>query len=333
MKLSWRPHASPHRDMTMRTRILVLSALLVLHSKHARAQQVVMHSVDPTAIVQALSAQLEPQGYTLATSDTKKAVFTRATPAYGAIERAMDQLTFRFKQTSDGVVVAVSEEIVSFFKGGQGHMSVDSHRDPLQQLLDNARAQLESERPAPDSAGKHDSTSVNQPGAGGEPSSHANVAGLDSLIRAGMQNAFRSNLEDPALLSALVHRLVELVEVGGTTRFAAYCLSIGAKPPGDSVSDPSTALLELLNDLPVPVRPRSACRVPPAAERKAVIDTATGGAAVLLSVVALTMHQPTAYTAEVQWNFGPFRGAGWSCEMTKSDGQWRVPRCRMVWVS
>ena len=317
----------------MRTRILALSALLVLHCKHAQAQQVVIHSLVPTAIAQALSAQLEAQGYTLATSDTKKAVFTRAAPVFGAVDRAMDQLTFRFKQTSDGVVVAASEVIVTFHGGVQGHMSIDSHRDQLQQLLDNARAVLESERPAPDSTGKHDSTSVNQSRAVGEPSPHANDSSLDSLTRAGVQNALRSNLEDPALLSALVHRLVELSEVGGVTRFAAYCLSIGATPPGDSVSDPSNALLALLNDLPLPVRPRSACRVPPAAERKAVIDTATGGAAVLLSVLGLNMHQTTAYTAEVQWNFGPFRGAGWSCETTKPEGQWRVPRCRMVWVS
>lgn len=318
----------------MRTRILALSALLVLHSSHARAQQVVIHSVVPTAIVQALTAQLEPQGYTLATSDTKKAVFTRATPAYGAVDRATNQLTFRFKQKSDGVVVAVSEEIVSVFRDGeQGHMSIDSHRDLLQQLLDNARAQLESERPAPDSTRTHDSTSVAQSRVAGEPSTHGNDSSLDSLTRAGVQNALRSNLEDPALLAALVHRLVELSETGGGTKFAAYCLSIGAKPPGDSVSDPSNALLELLNDLPFPVRPRSACRVPPAAERKAVIDTATGGDAVLLSVLSLNMHQATAYTAEVQWNFGPFRGAGWSCEATKPEGQWRVPRCRMVWVS
>lgn len=317
----------------MRTRILALSALLVLHGEQARAQQVVIHSAVPTAIVQALGTQLEPQGYMLAASDAKRAVFTRAAPAYGAVDRAFDQLTFRFKPTSDGVVVALREEIVTFHGGEQGHMSIDSHRDQLQQLLDNARVQLESERSAPDSTGKHDSTSVNQSRAVWDSGPHANDSSLDSLTRAGVQNALRSNLEDPALLSALVHHLVELSEAGGVSRFAAYCLSIGAKPPGDSVSDPSNAVLELLNDLPRPVRPRSACRIPPAAERKAVIDTATGGNAVLLTVLALTMHQATAYTAEVQWNFGPFRGAGWSCEATKPEGQWRVPRCRMVWVS
>jgi hypothetical protein len=142
----------------MRTRILVLSVLLVVRSNYARAQRVLIHSVAPAAVVQNLTAQLEPQGYTLGTSDTKKAVFTRAALAFPDVDNAVDQLTFRFNLTSDGVVVAVREEIVTRGSFGQGHMQMDSHRDLLQQLLDNARAQLESERPAPDSTRKHDST-------------------------------------------------------------------------------------------------------------------------------------------------------------------------------
>src|SRR6266478_4478792 len=102
--------------MTMRTRILALFALLALHGQHARAQQVVIRSVDLPAVVQKLSTQLEPQNYTLATSDTKKAVFTRAAPVAGRavpFDQAVDQLIFRFKQKGDGVVVAASEEIVT----------------------------------------------------------------------------------------------------------------------------------------------------------------------------------------------------------------------------
>src|SRR5262245_60020193 len=210
-------HASPQPDMTMRTGILALFALLVVHSQHARAQQVVIHSVAPTAVVQGLSAQLEPQGYTLVTSDTKKAAFTRAAAISGLVpyDHAVDQLTFRFKQTVDGVVVAVSEEIVMLRNGGVfGRMPLDNHRDQLQQLLDNARAELESERPLPDSTGKYDSTSVNHVRAVGEPSPLANDSSLDSLTRAGVQTALRSNLEDPALLSALLHRLADLSAAG-----------------------------------------------------------------------------------------------------------------------
>jgi len=146
----------------MRTKILALSALLVLHGKHARAQKVVIHAVAPTAVLQKLSTQLEPQNYTLATSNTKNAVYTRAAPVFGRLpyDHAVDQLTFRFKLTRDGVVVAASEEIVMFVPNGNvwGRMWVTEHRDQLQQLLDTVRAQLESEQQASDSTRNHDST-------------------------------------------------------------------------------------------------------------------------------------------------------------------------------
>jgi hypothetical protein len=177
-------------------------------------------------------------------------------------------------------------------------------------------------------------SNVNRPSAVPEPSALLTHSDLDSIVRAGVQNALRSNLEDPALLSALFHRLAQLADTGSGNRLVAYCVSIGAKPPGDSVSDPSYALLEQLNTLPLPVRPQSACRVRPRTSgRMTVIDTATGGKAVQLRLLTLNMYDTTAYTGEMVWYIGPLWAAGWICEATKHEGQWRVDQCRMEWIS
>ena len=175
---------------------------------------------------------------------------------------------------------------------------------------------------------------VNQPASEPAPSLQPSNPRLDSLVHAGVLNAYRYNHEDPALLSALFRRLAQLADTGQGHKFAAFCLSIGAMPPGDSVPDASPQVLEQLRDLPLPVRPTSACKVLPLhAGRMTVIDTATKGPAIALRIVALHREDEKSFTTEMDWYIGPEWAAGWTCRAAKLQEQWRVDKCSMIWVS
>jgi hypothetical protein len=145
----------------MRTGILALSALLILQSKDAQAQQVVIRSAEPAAVVQELRTLLEAQGFSLASSNPKEAVFTRAgivgNPAT-FFDQVIHELRFRFKQKGDRLTVTASEESVTKRNGiVQSRLPID-HRVQLEELLAAVQAQLESIQPATDSARKRDST-------------------------------------------------------------------------------------------------------------------------------------------------------------------------------
>ena len=175
---------------------------------------------------------------------------------------------------------------------------------------------------------------VKQPGSAPSPSAEVTNPRLDSIVHAGVLNAYLYNRKDPALLSALFRRLAQLTDTGHGNSFAAYCLFVGAKPPGDSVVDPSPSVLQQLGDLPLPVRPRLGCRVSPSSVRRtSVVDTLTHGHAILLHLIALHLHDETSFTAEMDWYIGPEWAAGWSCEVIKHQDQWRVDQCRIIWVS
>ena len=135
----------------------------------ANAQGVTIARATPADVVEALKAQLLPQGFQFVRANDKSALFAldRGMVAQqgnemvrGAMVHIVLEFTARFKQKQQGLQVSASEEIVgnprSSFQFRKPVVS-QAERNTMQQLLDTIRADLEA-RPTTDSATRRDST-------------------------------------------------------------------------------------------------------------------------------------------------------------------------------
>ena len=153
-------------------------------------------------------------------------------------------------------------------------------------------------------------------------------------LRAGTLNAIRYNHQDPGLLSDLFRQLVQLADTG-SAQIAVYCLAVGSKELADSEPDASPEVLERLQDLPLPAKPRTACSLlPPHGRRTNVIDKGTKSRAMILRVAGLYTNDSTStLTAIMDFHIGPLWAAGWGCLATKDQEEWRISHCQRMWVS
>ena len=156
----------PEMSIHPHSRALWPLAYLLLTTR-AGAQQVVIRSATPAAVVEHLRTQLLPQGFKLESTNNKNALFTldrglvaqRGNPAVPVVHVVIE-LQFRFKQKADGLSVTANEEAV----GERGRplefrKPVESEHDNLQRLLEAVRAELEAAVPPSDTVAKRDSSS------------------------------------------------------------------------------------------------------------------------------------------------------------------------------
>jgi hypothetical protein len=134
----------------------------------AVAQEVLIHHATPAAVLEALKAQLLPQGFKLRDTGNKGALFTldRGYVAQQGgpvpVVRVVIELQVRYKLKAEGLQVTASEEAV----GATGHPSLDFRRHVesreelagLQTLLDRARVEIEARPAITDSVSQRDST-------------------------------------------------------------------------------------------------------------------------------------------------------------------------------
>jgi hypothetical protein len=151
--------------MGLRTTLPVLVALVVPHV--TGAQGVTIAKARPTDVVEALKAQLLPQGFQFVRADDKSALFTldrgmvsqHAEPFRGALVHIVLEFTVRFRQKDAGLQVMASEEVVGNPRAStqfRKPVTSQAERASMQQLLDAIRADLEA-RPVADSVAKRDS--------------------------------------------------------------------------------------------------------------------------------------------------------------------------------
>ncbi len=151
--------------MELRTTLPVLVALVV--PQVMRAQGVTIARARPIEVLEALKAQLLPQGFQVVRADDKSALLTldrgmvaqQAEPFRGALVHIVLEFTVRFRQKDAGLQVTASEEVVGNPRAStqfRKPVTSQAERASMQQLLDAIRADLEA-RPAADSGAKRDS--------------------------------------------------------------------------------------------------------------------------------------------------------------------------------
>lgn len=135
------------------------SVLFVAFPPSLVAQRVTIKGASPTDVVVAIQKRLDSQGFKLADSSKKQAMFTldrgmvSQTAANGmpmSVHVTLE-LRLRYKQKTDSLQVDASEEVV----GETGSRTMDfrkpvqtpAERDTMQHLLDDVKAELEA-RPA-----------------------------------------------------------------------------------------------------------------------------------------------------------------------------------------
>jgi hypothetical protein len=144
---------------------LALSLLVPVST--AGAQKVLIQNGSSTAVLEALKANLLPQGFTLKESNKKGALFTldrgnviQSTGPIASVHVVIE-LQFRYRSKPNGLEVSASEEAV----GATGSSMMDFRRPVespkelanLQQLLDSVRVTLETRSASVDSVAKVDS--------------------------------------------------------------------------------------------------------------------------------------------------------------------------------
>jgi hypothetical protein len=151
----------------MRAAFVVAVLSLAVASQAAIAQGVTIPNVTPSQVVEALKAELIPQGFAFARANDKNAVFTldrgmvqqqANNMTRGSLVHIVLEFTVRFKQKEEGLQVLASEELVGNpERGTQFRRPIDSlnERNNMQQLLDGVRARLLA---AADSTAKRDTT-------------------------------------------------------------------------------------------------------------------------------------------------------------------------------
>jgi len=153
----------------MNPRTVATIALLIGTPYSLLAQGVVITGGTPSAVVDALKGQLQPQGFQLVRADEKSALFSLdrgmvpqqgSRAVQGALVHVVLEFTARFKQKDQGLQVTASEEVVGNPRSStQFRKPVESplERQNMQRLLDAVRAEIQSRQSARDSATKRDS--------------------------------------------------------------------------------------------------------------------------------------------------------------------------------
>jgi hypothetical protein len=142
-------------------RSVALFILLLAFSSSLAAQRVTIKAASPSDVVIAMQKRLSAQGFKLAGSSKKGAMFTldrgmvSQTAANGMPQSVHVILEFHlwFKQEADSLQVEASEEVVA----ETGVRSMDfrkvvqtpAEHDSMQRLLDDVKAELEARPPAP----------------------------------------------------------------------------------------------------------------------------------------------------------------------------------------
>ena len=147
----------------MSAKAVIVFSLLFALPQPADAQGVVIAGATPQDVVEALKAELVPQGFQLIKANDKSALFAldRGMVAQqgnqmvrGALVHIILEFTVRFKQKEQGLQVTASEEVVGNPRSSaQFRKPVESQgeRDNMQHILDMIRANLEARKPRPDS--------------------------------------------------------------------------------------------------------------------------------------------------------------------------------------
>ena len=137
------------------------SMLLLFCSSSLFGQRVTIRAVSPSDVVVAMQKRLGDQGFKLADSSKKQAMFTldrgmvSQTAANGMPQSVHVTLEFhlRFKPKADSLQVDASEEVV----GETGTRTMDfrkpvqtpAEHDSMQRVLDDVKAELEARPAAP----------------------------------------------------------------------------------------------------------------------------------------------------------------------------------------
>lgn len=111
---------------------------------------------------------------------------------------------------------------------------------------------------------------------------------------------------------------------------AAYCLAMSPETPVEEGEDPDPAFLDRFSDLPVPVRPMSACRFE-GDTRHNVVDNASGEYGLHFHVGPVVMNGSHRANIEVGYLQGSLWGRGWSCSLEEVVGLWEVHGCERVY--
>jgi len=145
-------------------------AVFLIVSTPVASQGVVIAGGTPSAVVEALKAQLLPQGFQLVSVDDKSALFALdrgmvqqqgSRMESGALVHIVLEFTARFKQKAEGLQVTASEEVVGNPRSRlQFRKPVESYeeRHNMQTLLDAIKTDLDGRQSSRDSARKRDST-------------------------------------------------------------------------------------------------------------------------------------------------------------------------------
>ncbi len=142
-------------------RSVALFILFLAFSSSLSAQRVTIKAASPSDVVVAMQKRLGDQGFKLADSSKKQAMFTldrgmvSQTAANGMPQSVHVTLEFhlRFKPKTDSLQVDASEEVV----GETGTRSMDfrkpvqtpAEHDSMQRVLDDVKAELEARPAAP----------------------------------------------------------------------------------------------------------------------------------------------------------------------------------------